>query len=58
MSSFILNRRPHKLLLVSTGDIRNSELEALLLSNLERMAEGFESFDYIELNRRALIFHM
>src|SRR5215210_8157969 len=58
VNSFILNRRPHKLLLVSTGNIRNAELEALFLSNLEKMAEGFDSFDYIELNQRTLIFHM
>ena len=29
VNSFILNRRPHKLLLVSTGNISNAELEAL-----------------------------
>ncbi|HEX7317375.1 MAG TPA: DUF5615 family PIN-like protein [Pyrinomonadaceae bacterium] len=58
VNSFILNQRPYKLLLVSTGNIRNAELEALFLSNLAKMAEGFDSFDYIELNQRALIFHM
>lgn len=58
VNSFILNRRPYKLLLISTGNVRNAELEALFLSNLEKMVEGFDSFDYIELNRRALIFHM
>ncbi|HEX8147746.1 MAG TPA: hypothetical protein VF591_11240 [Pyrinomonadaceae bacterium] len=44
--------------LISTGNIRNAELEALFLSNLEKMAEGFDSFDYIGLNQRALIFHV
>ncbi|HEY0171133.1 MAG TPA: DUF5615 family PIN-like protein [Pyrinomonadaceae bacterium] len=58
VNSFILYRRPYKLLLVSTGNIRNSDLESLLLSNLERLAEGFDSFDFIELNQRALIFHV
>ncbi|HWS85503.1 MAG TPA: DUF5615 family PIN-like protein [Pyrinomonadaceae bacterium] len=58
VNSFILNRRPHKLLLISTGNIGNSELEVLFLSNLERIAEGFDSFGYIELNKRSLIFHM
>lgn len=57
VNSFILHRRPYKLLLVSTGNIRNSELESLLLSSLERLVEGFESFDYVELNRHVLIFH-
>ncbi len=58
VNSFILDRRPCKLLLTSTGNIRNAELEALPLSNLEKIAEGFDSFDYIELNQRALIFHV
>jgi predicted nuclease of predicted toxin-antitoxin system len=57
VNSFILHRRPYKLLLVSTGNIRNSELVALFLLNLEKIAEGFDSFDYIELNQQALIFH-
>jgi predicted nuclease of predicted toxin-antitoxin system len=58
VNSFILNGRPHKLLLISTGNIRNAELEAIFLSNLEKIAEGFDSFDYIELNQRTLVFHM
>ena len=58
VNSFILGGRPHKLLLISTGNIRNAELESLFFSNLERVVEGFDSFDYIELNRRTLIFHM
>lgn len=58
VNSFVLNRQPHKLLLISTGNIRNAELESLFLSNLEKIAAGFDSFDYIELNQRALIFHV
>ena|ERR1044071_8688554 len=58
VNSFLLSRRPRKLLLVSTGNISNAELEALFASNLERIAEGFDSFDFIELDRTALIFHV
>lgn len=58
VNSFILNRQPHKLLLISTGNIRNTELETLFFSNLEKIVERFDSFDYIELNQRALIFHI
>jgi predicted nuclease of predicted toxin-antitoxin system len=32
VNSFLLQQRPSKLLLVSTGNIRNSELESLFLS--------------------------
>ena len=58
VNSFLLNRRPHKLLLISTGNINNAELETLFAANLERIAEGFDSLDFIELDRTALIFHV
>jgi predicted nuclease of predicted toxin-antitoxin system len=57
VNSFHLNRQPYKLLLVSTGNIKNSELEALLLVNLKTIADGFDVFDFIELNRDKVIFH-
>jgi predicted nuclease of predicted toxin-antitoxin system len=57
VNSFLLQQRPHKLLLVSTGNIRNSELESLLVSNLEVIADGFRLFDFIEINKEAVVFH-
>ena len=57
VNSFLLSRRPYKLLLISTGNISNAELEVLFMSNLERIAEGFDTLDFIELDRKALIFH-
>jgi predicted nuclease of predicted toxin-antitoxin system len=58
VNSFHLRREPHKLLLISTGNIRNSELEMVLLSNLESIANSFDYFAFIELNQMALIFHI
>jgi predicted nuclease of predicted toxin-antitoxin system len=58
VNSFLLSRRPHKLLLVSTGNIRNTELETLLAANLERIVESFDSFYFVELDRKTLIFHV
>src|ERR671938_1346238 len=58
VNSFHLHRRPHKLLLISTGNVRNSELEALLVSNLVNIAGGFDQLSFIELKRSALIFHI
>ena len=58
VNSFHLHRRPSKLLLISTGNIRNSELESLLLPNLDGIASGFDYFDFIELSRAAVIFHV
>ncbi len=58
VTSFLLYQKPYKLLLVSTGNIRNTELESLVVSNLERIADNFERFDFIELNRKTIIFHV
>ena len=58
VTSFLLHQRPSKLLLVSTGNIRNAELESLFLSNLESIVDGFDTFDFIEINQQAIIFHI
>ncbi len=58
VNSFLLSHEPYKLLLVSTGNIRNSELETLFLLNLEKIGEGFDSVDYIELDRKTVFFHI
>ncbi len=57
MNSFHLHRQPYKLLLVSTGNIKNSELEALFIANMELISEAFDVFDFIEVNRDKIIFH-
>src|SRR5688572_3423007 len=36
-TSFWLNNRPEKLFLISTGNIRNKELEALLIANFDQI---------------------
>jgi predicted nuclease of predicted toxin-antitoxin system len=58
INSFHLHRRPSKLLLISTGNIGNPELESLLMSNLESIAGNFDRFDFIEMNQAAVIFHV
>ncbi len=57
VDSFLLARRPHKLLLVSTGNIANAGLEALFVAQMPKIVEAFESYSYIELTRAALISH-
>ena len=57
VDSFLLRQEPWKLLLVSTGNIRNAELIVLFMANLEKIAEGFDAFEFIEINRTELIFH-
>ena len=49
VDSFLIHRRPYKLLLVSTGNIRNAELELLFHQNIEHIAESFDNYD-LEFN--------
>lgn len=58
VDSFVLHGIPWKLLLISTGNIRNSDLEVLLHANAEKLAKTFESgAAFVELNRTNLIVH-
>ncbi len=57
VASFHLARRPYKLLLISTGNIRNFELENLLISNLSQIVRAFAEHDFVELTRTTLIIH-
>lgn len=57
VDSFLLTRRPPQLLLVSTGNISNRDLERLFVDNLAQLNAGFELYDYIELGRQHIIFH-
>lgn len=58
VNSFLLVRRPYKLLLISTGNITNAKLEALFVPQISTIATAFETYDYIELTRTALVFHI
>lgn len=57
VNSFLTARKPYKLLLISTGNITNAELEAIFVPQISAIASAFETYDYIELTRTALVFH-
>jgi predicted nuclease of predicted toxin-antitoxin system len=57
LNSFLTLQQPYKLLLITTGNIRNSELEALFMQNLQHLVELFEQYSYIEMNRDAIVVH-
>lgn len=57
VDSLILRAQPWKLLLVTTGNIHNDELEALFLANLELIVDGLAMHNYVELSRSAVILH-
>ncbi len=58
VNSFLLSHRPPKLLLISTGTIRNADLEALFVGQLAAIAAAFATNDYVELTHTALIIHV
>ena len=56
-TSFWLQDRPQKLLLISTGNIRNAELETLLTANFEQLISALTENRYVELTREHVIVH-
>lgn len=57
VNSFLTVQQPYKLLLITTGNIKNSELEYLFIANLQSLVELFNQHSYIEINRDAIIVH-
>ncbi|EDZ92551.1 MULTISPECIES: DUF5615 family PIN-like protein [Limnospira] len=57
VESFLLKTEPYKLLLVSTGNIKNDDLENLFQQNLGQIIELWERHSYIEISRNTLIIH-
>jgi predicted nuclease of predicted toxin-antitoxin system len=56
-TSFWLNNRPNKLLLISTGNISNKDLEALLIANFDQIIADLSNNRFIELSRDHIIVH-
>ncbi len=57
VDSFWISGKPKKLLLISTGNINNSELEKILTSNLESIINILNKNDYVELTKKHVITH-
>jgi predicted nuclease of predicted toxin-antitoxin system len=57
LESFLIKRQPYKLLLVTTGNITNRELETVFLSILDQLSDLFDRYFYIELSRNDIIVH-
>jgi len=57
VDSFMTIQKPSKLLLISTGNIRNSELEHIFKKNLSILVELLENNDYVEIDRDRIIAH-
>jgi predicted nuclease of predicted toxin-antitoxin system len=57
VDSFLTIRQPYKLLLISTGNIKNSELESLFATHLPQLTELLTQYSYIEINQTAIVIH-
>jgi predicted nuclease of predicted toxin-antitoxin system len=57
VSSYHLRQEPERLLLVSTGNIANANLDALFFPNLAAVLTAFQTSTFVELTRTTLIVH-
>jgi predicted nuclease of predicted toxin-antitoxin system len=55
VNSHLLSARPPKLLLVSTGNISNQELEQLVVPLIPRFVAEFQSHAFLELGRTGVL---
>ena len=58
VNSFIVQGKPYKLLLVSTGNITNQTLELLFQKNIRQIVELFKTHKFIELNHSSITIHV
>ncbi|KAB8335228.1 hypothetical protein SD80_002495 [Scytonema tolypothrichoides VB-61278] len=57
LNSFLTIQEPYKLLLITTGNINNLELEVIFAANLQSLSELLMSHSYIEMTRDSIIVH-
>lgn len=57
VDSFLIQGLPWKLLLVSTGNIRNDELLTLFALNIDALNKAFVDHQFIEISKAELIIH-
>jgi predicted nuclease of predicted toxin-antitoxin system len=55
VDSHVLHARPAKLLLVSTGNISNRDLEALMVPLIPHIVREFQAHSFLELGRPGIV---
>jgi predicted nuclease of predicted toxin-antitoxin system len=55
VDSFLLTGKPYQLLLISTGNIRNADLEALFIVQLPAIVIEFATCRFVEMTRAGYI---
>jgi predicted nuclease of predicted toxin-antitoxin system len=57
VDSFLTIQQPYKLLLVSTGNIKNAELEAIFVTYMPQIIELLTEYKYIEIGQNTIVIH-
>lgn len=57
LESYVLRKEPPKLLLIKTGNIRNSELISLFGKHIELIAGLFSKHSLIEITKTEIVVH-
>ncbi|WP_114782758.1 DUF5615 family PIN-like protein [Botryobacter ruber] len=57
LESYVLKKEPPKLLIVRTGNIRNSELIHLFDKNLELIVRLFSEHSLVEMSKTEIVVH-
>ncbi len=55
--SYRLSGKPKKLLLISTGNISNHDLNSLFITNMQKITDAFIENNLVELTSKMLIIH-
>ena len=58
VDAFYVQQTPHKLWLISTGNISNTELESLIRTNIATITTLFANHRFIEMDRTDITIHM
>lgn len=57
LESFLIQGKPQKLILVKTGNIRNTELNALFEKYMDRITSLMEENSLIEITKTEIVIH-
>lgn len=57
VQSFLIDGRPHRLFLVSTGNIANARLEEIMRINLDAVVAALAEHRFVEIGLDALVIH-
>jgi predicted nuclease of predicted toxin-antitoxin system len=57
VDSFLTIKQPYKLVLISTGNIKNSDLEVIFATGLSQIVDLLTQYNYIEVDQRNITVH-